>query len=148
MFTDLLRAELLVSAFYAEIEPRTGVLTYCRAGHPMPLLMQDGASEWLDTRGLLLGLNKDGEFEERSIRVKPGSRILFYTDGLVEAKNAAGEDFGTAGVERAAVAAMRLAPQDMAARVVDAVREHAAGSPLADDATAVALRFGPPGEGR
>jgi sigma-B regulation protein RsbU (phosphoserine phosphatase) len=148
MFTDLLRSELLVSAFYAEIEPRTGMLRYCRAGHPKPLLMQDGADEWLDTRGLLLGLNKDGEFEERSARISPGARILLYTDGLIEAKNAAGQDFGTEGVQRAAAAATELGAQEIAARVVDAAREHAAGSPLADDVTAVVLRLGPPGTGR
>jgi len=147
MFTDLLRSELLVSAFYAELDPQSGTLAYCRAGHPKPLLVQDDAPQWLDTRGLLLGLNRDGEFEERTVRLRPGDNIIFYTDGLMEAKNGDGQDFGTAGVERAAMGALDQTPQQMAACVLEAARRHAAGSPLADDMTAVVLRLAAHGEG-
>jgi serine phosphatase RsbU (regulator of sigma subunit) len=142
MFADLLRSELLVSAFYAEVDAAGGTLTYCRAGHPMPLLVQATGCQWLDTRGLLLGLRRDGEFEERSVRLAPGDEVVFYTDGLMESKDADGADFGTEGIRLAALAATDRDPAELAGCVVDAARRHAAGSPLADDMTAVVLRIG------
>ncbi len=148
MFTDLLRSELLVSAFYAELDPQDGTLTYCRAGHPKPLLVQADRRQWLDTPGLLLGLRRDGEFEELTVSLQPGDTLLAYTDGLMEARNPSDEEFGTGGVERVAMTTAELTPDEVSRRMVEAVRGFAGESPLTDDVTALVLRMGPPGGGR
>ncbi len=145
MFTDLLRSELLVSAFYAELDPQSGTLTYCRAGHPKPLLVQAGRRQWLDTRGLLLGLRRDGEFEELTVVLQGGDTLLAYTDGLMEARNASEEEFGTAGVERVAMTSAEQPADEVSRRLVDAAQGFAGESPLVDDVTALVLRMGPPG---
>lgn len=140
LFEDLLHSELLVSAFYAEIDIATGRTTYCRAGHPKPLLLRNGREEWLDTFGLLLGLRRDGEYEQRTVQLKAGDTIVFYTDGLMEAEDAKGREFGTEGLGRAARHALPSPPRQAANQIVDAARAHASG-PIADDMTAVVARL-------
>ncbi|MFW6188991.1 MAG: PP2C family protein-serine/threonine phosphatase [Planctomycetota bacterium] len=148
LFTDLLQSELMVSAFYAEIDVESGTATYCRAGHPKPLLIQNGEHRWLDTYGLLLGLNMDGDFEQRSVQLQDGACIVLYTDGLMEAEDAERSCFGTDGVRAAALEALSHRPRRMSRQVVEAARRHTADSVLADDMTAVVVRFGeePAGE--
>jgi sigma-B regulation protein RsbU (phosphoserine phosphatase) len=144
LFDDLVHAELFISAFYAEIELATGTVTFCRAGHPKPLLIQLGEKGWLDTEGLLLGLQEDGEFEERSVQLSRGDTIVLYTDGLLEAQSPAQQAFGTEGVRDAALSSLAAPPKQMAFNIVEAARRHCGDSPLVDDMTALVVRFGEP----
>ncbi len=146
LFDDLVRSELLISVFYAEIELSTGVMTFCRAGHPKPLLMQLGEKGWLDTEGLLLGLHEEGQFEERSVQLSRGDIIVLYTDGLLDAQDAEDRSFGLEGVRRAALAAMGSPPKQMALSIVEAARAHCGSRPLLDDVTSLVVRFGEPVE--
>jgi sigma-B regulation protein RsbU (phosphoserine phosphatase) len=140
LLSDLVHSELFISAFYAEAELATGTLTFCRAGHPKPLLLTDGQSNWLDTDGLLLGLQEDGMFEQRTLQLSPGDTIVFYTDGLLDAQGADGARFGSEGIERAARANPHAAAKELADAVVQAARRHCGDSPLVDDMTAMAVR--------
>jgi len=142
LFTDLVNAELFISAFYAEVELGTGKMTFCRAGHPKPLLMRPGQETWLDTEGALLGITEDGGFEERSITLNDGDVVLLYTDGLAEAMDSQTRSFGTNGVRNAALDNLKCPPQEMAEKVVDAARRHTGAAPLLDDMTALVARFG------
>ncbi|MCK4376370.1 MAG: serine/threonine-protein phosphatase, partial [Candidatus Brocadiae bacterium] len=146
LLDDLVRSELLISVFYAEIELSTGVMTFCRAGHPKPLLMQLGEKGWLDTEGLLLGLHEEGQFEERSVQLSRGDTIVLYTDGLLDAQDAEDRSFGLEGVRQAALAAMGSPPKQMALSIVEAARTHCGGRPLLDDVTSLVVRFGEPVE--
>jgi sigma-B regulation protein RsbU (phosphoserine phosphatase) len=142
LFEDLVRSELFISAFYAELELATGEVTFCRAGHPKPLLVQLGEKGWLDTEGLLLGLQEDGQFEERTARLSRGDTIVLYTDGLLDAQGADRRAFGTDGLRNAALDSLTAPPEQMALKILEAARAHCGGAPLLDDMTAVVVRFG------
>jgi serine phosphatase RsbU (regulator of sigma subunit) len=141
LLADLVNAELFVSAFYAEVELESGIMTFCRAGHPKPLLLRSDGEEWLDTEGSLLGIAEDGAFGERSIRLRPGDTVLLYTDGLLEALDSDNRSFGSEGVRRAAREHIACPPQQMAERVIEAARAHSGSAPLLDDMTALAARL-------
>ncbi len=140
---DLARSELFVSVFYAVHDPRRGVLSYANAGHNPPLLLRTGSDETqeLDAEGILLGVMDSSAFERREVRFSGGDLALLYTDGLTEARNGAGEEFG---VERLAtvLASVRGRPvAEIPAALVRAVDRYAAGA-APDDRTAVVLRAG------
>jgi phosphoserine phosphatase RsbU/P len=90
-----------ITFFYAEIDPQAKTLRYSNAGHNYPLLRRaDGSLEPLKTGGLPLGLFEDGVFAEGRTGFGPGDALLLYSDGVSEAINTAGEDFGEERLER------------------------------------------------
>ncbi|MGD2173961.1 MAG: SpoIIE family protein phosphatase [Candidatus Brocadiaceae bacterium] len=144
LFEDLVRSELFISAFYAEIEIATGQMTFCRAGHPKPLLVQGQQRDWLDTEGMLLGLDEDGSYEDRTVQLNQGAVVVLYTDGLMEAMGEEGEYFGVEGVAEATVESLSRPAGNLAVSIVEAARRHCDGSPLSDDMTALVARYGMP----
>ena len=67
------------------VDRTTGELTYCRAGHPPPLLVCDGEVGWLDARGgPVLGVDAQAERENTTVPFRVGDVLVMYTDGLVE----------------------------------------------------------------
>jgi serine phosphatase RsbU (regulator of sigma subunit) len=144
LFSDLVHSELFVSAFYAEVELSTGIATFCRAGHPKPLLVQLGTKAWLDTEGFLLGIREDGQFEQRTVQLSRGDTIVLYTDGLVEAQDATRVNFGADGVERAALKHVALPAREMAIGIVEAACEFCGESSIVDDMTALVMHYGEP----
>src|SRR5207302_10913473 len=92
-------SERFVTAFYGIYDPAKKELTYACAGHNPPRLKrcQDGTLAVLDgASGLPLGILAEQEYPEQVQRLQSGDQIIFYTDGITEAHNAAGEMFGTA----------------------------------------------------
>lgn len=85
-----------VTAFYGVLHRRTRELTYANAGHPYPLryVAATGEVQPLAARGFLLGIMPGEVYHEQSVRLEPGDRLCFYTDGLVEARDEIGEAFG------------------------------------------------------
>ena len=85
------------TAVLAEYEPATRRLVYVNAGHNPPILRHpNGAMEKLEVGGLPLGIQIDATYATAAIDLKPGDALIFYTDGVVEAFNEKGEEFGNA----------------------------------------------------
>jgi phosphoserine phosphatase RsbU/P len=84
-----------ITAFFAELEPAGGELRYTSAGHH-PALIRRATTEVEELRegGLPLGIEREEKFPACQTRLAPGDLLLIYTDGLVEAVNAPGEEFG------------------------------------------------------
>jgi sigma-B regulation protein RsbU (phosphoserine phosphatase) len=85
-----------VTAFYCILDPDTGTLVYCNAGHWPPYLINahDGESvQGLLRTGIPLGLFADGNFEQGIVQLEPGDVLVLYTDGITEAQNAQGAFF-------------------------------------------------------
>lgn len=83
------------TAFLAELEPDTGLLTYVNAGHNWPVLRHaSGAFERLETGGLPLGILASSPYQSGSTTIKPGDLLFIFTDGLVEAEDAEQQEFG------------------------------------------------------
>ena len=97
LYEDLTRAELFITMFYVKYNAERRLLTYANAGHNRPFLYRprDGFCTELDAEGLILGVKREVTFEEKSIQLQRGDLLLLYTDGIIEARNASGEFFGT-----------------------------------------------------
>jgi sigma-B regulation protein RsbU (phosphoserine phosphatase) len=89
--------------FYSELDVKKRTLTYCCAGHLPSLLIRGGKAVYLSTEGGMVGVVDEMEFPIESLDLEPGDVILMYTDGLVEAMNFKGEEYGRKRAEQAAV---------------------------------------------
>ena len=90
-----LQGRRFTTAFLAELEPATGVLTYVNAGHNWPVLQHtSGATERLETGGLPLGINPASSYQSGFATIKSGDLLLIFTDGLVEAEDDKANEYG------------------------------------------------------
>jgi len=84
-----------VTFFYALLDAPERQLTYCNAGHNAPVLVRaNGSVERLHCGGLVLGLAVEAPYEQGTVKLNPGDRLLLFTDGLTEANSIDGEEFG------------------------------------------------------
>ena len=83
------------SLFLAPLDPATGRLDYCSAGHPPALLLHaDGRIESLSEGGTLLGVLPDASFDEARVELGAGDTLLVYSDGILEARDPSDQEFG------------------------------------------------------
>ncbi len=85
---------MFVTCLYAVLDPATGDLRFANAGHNLPSLSVGDQVSELWATGMPLGLMEDMEYVEQETRLDPGSRLVLYSDGLVEAHNPQGQMFG------------------------------------------------------
>lgn len=132
-----LTEERFVTAFYGVLDRRTRVLRFASAGHPYPVLVDGdtGAVRPLTAQGFLLGIMPDEVYAEREVVMKPGDRVAFYTDGLVEARNEIGEMFGTDRLTGCLRAHGRDGPADVVRDILACQRGFCGTSPPIDDCT-------------
>jgi phosphoserine phosphatase RsbU/P len=128
-----------ISFLYCVLDAAAGVLTYTNAGHYLPILVRaDGSVERLGAGGPVLGVIEDAEYEQAQVNVASGDRIVLFTDGLTEARNAADEEFGEQRLIDAAVAHRACSAPAIQARLDEAVAAFT-GGPMQDDATLIVL---------
>jgi sigma-B regulation protein RsbU (phosphoserine phosphatase) len=90
-------ADQFVSVFYAVIEPASGKMVYCNAGHPSPYVVRGemgGAVTPLTRTGMILGVLEEETWLQGSLQLAPGDALVLYTDGLTEAQDVQGSFFG------------------------------------------------------
>ena len=142
---DVLMRRALESRFvtllYGVLAP-DGQLTYCNAGHNPPLLLGGDGVRRLDKGGTLLGLFDDATFEEECVRLRPGDTLTVFSDGISEALNGAGEEFGDVRILDCVSA---IPPWTDPRIVIDTlfsrVREFTVGEPQSDDMTTLVVRY-------
>jgi sigma-B regulation protein RsbU (phosphoserine phosphatase) len=131
----------LASLFLARLDPDTGRLEYCSAGHPPALLLRaSGELEFLSEGGLLLGVVAAAPYVRGSVELGPGDVLLTYSDGLLESVNDAEEEFGYARIETQLRRAQTGSADAVLFSVLGAVQDFAAARPLVDDMTLVIVR--------
>jgi sigma-B regulation protein RsbU (phosphoserine phosphatase) len=143
MFGDLVTAGLFITIFCARYSPSDGSLAYANAGHNPPLALRvGGVVDELDADGAAVGFLPDVEFEQLTTVLAPGEALLLYTDGVVEAPDRQGEQFGEERLVTLAARSegARTGPQDFVQQLVASVRDHTEGVPPHDDVTLVVLR--------
>jgi phosphoserine phosphatase RsbU/P len=134
------QARPFVTAFYADFELDSGRLTYANAGHDAPLLITaSGECRELDAPGVILGAFDDIALEQRELVLQPGDALVFYTDGVTEARDPQGQFFGE---ERLLAATTRDSgsAQQVLDSVAGAVSDFTAGAEQADDVTIVVVQ--------
>lgn len=143
---DYTGGDAFVTAVFAQLDITTGRLQWASAGHPSPVhVRRSSALPPVDVRTaapLGLGVWSESDFEIVETSLEPGDGVLLYTDGVVEARNAAGEEFGEPRLrdllERESSSGRE--PAEMLRRLVHSVLEHH-GTRLRDDASTLYLRW-------
>lgn len=134
--------QMFVTALYAVYEPETGEFTYASGGHDAPLLVRaDGSSELLPlTGGIALGIIPELEYGQNTVKLNPGETIVLYTDGITEAMNNEGEQFGVERMREVFANSVPKTSDEATRTIFDAVNEFADGAAQSDDITCLTLR--------
>jgi sigma-B regulation protein RsbU (phosphoserine phosphatase) len=133
--------EKYATAFLGVLEPATGLLRYTNAGHNPPLLLRaDGAVEELTATGAPLGLLPQASYRAGETTLGPGDLLVLYTDGLVEASDPEGEEYGLDRLKNACSQGCTEACTALAEILERDLEAFARGVPFADDRTIVLAR--------
>jgi sigma-B regulation protein RsbU (phosphoserine phosphatase) len=131
-----------VSAAYLWIDTEAGFARYSAAGHPPLILWRslDDALYRIESNGLLFGMDLDSEYPVRQIRLEAGDRLLLYTDGITEAENGVGEQFGDGRLEQVMRDNSSCAVAQFSERLLAEIRAWSAEpTTLQDDITLIAI---------
>ncbi len=133
---------LFVTCLYAVLDPVTGRLTLANAGHNLPFChgAQGVAEIW--ATGMPLGWMPDATYEGRELTLEPGDCLLFYSDGLTEALNPAGDLFGVPRLE-ALLAGIQAGSSDVIERLLAELADFVGPQGPDDDVTILALTRDP-----
>lgn len=131
----------LATLFLASLDPVTGGLDYCSAGHPASLLLHaDGQLETLSEGGTLLGAVPEASFDTGRVALRAGDVLLAYSDGVLEANNSADEEFGFERLETQLRLAHAGSADSVLFSVLGAVQDFAAPRSLVDDTSLVVVQ--------
>jgi serine phosphatase RsbU (regulator of sigma subunit) len=118
-----------------------GTLSYCNAGQEPPLVVHTDRIEWLEAGGPVLGLLGIATYEQATIPLQPGDLVVICSDGVTEARNAAGDEFGRDRMVAAMTGCHGGQPDTVLEQLLEAVRKFSAGAPQGDDITAMVVRY-------
>jgi sigma-B regulation protein RsbU (phosphoserine phosphatase) len=133
---------MFVTAVYAVADTRTGEVRIASAGHPPALVVHHPGREVQPIRvgGMPLGILEEATFHEEAIRLQPGEGIVLYTDGITEASDDGGEQFGPARLHALLGQTEASSAHQLIAAVDDAVRSFVGEMPVSDDVAYLVIR--------
>lgn len=133
---------MFVSMVYLSLKYSTGQVTYVNAGHNPPLLYhaKENRLDRLSRTGMVLGIEPDTDYSERTIQLDPGDFLLLYTDGLTDAINPQGQDFGMAHLEQVVLSNRHASADEMIRALQDALIAHTREVTPFDDVTLLMVR--------
>lgn len=126
---------MFVTMFYGVLDPATGRLTYCNAGHNPPYLLNYSGQRGLTRTGMALGVVADAALEQATVQIRPGEALIIYSDGVTDAQGTAGEIFGDERLLAAAQTCLGLSAQEMQERILLGIRSFVEGAQPFDDLT-------------
>jgi len=129
-----------VSIIYAVWDDAQRTLTVSNSGLPRPIFVHGGKNEVIEATGLPLGLFDEAEYDEFDFRMKAGDMFVFFSDGILDARNRKGELFGRGRVEKIVAECSVNSAAAVVEALFKAVAEHSAGVETFDDQTVVAIR--------
>ena len=133
-------AAQFVSIIYAVWDDERRSLLVANSGLPRPIYCHEGKIEFIDATGLPLGLFDEAEYDEFSFKAKPGDLFVFYSDGILDARNRHGHSFGQERVEAIVAGCAAKSAECVVNEIFKAVTEHAEGVDTFDDQTVVAIK--------
>ncbi|MFZ0707583.1 MAG: SpoIIE family protein phosphatase [Candidatus Korobacteraceae bacterium] len=133
-------AAQFASLVYAVLTP-DGRFTYCNAGHNSPILLTGARVVRLDTGGLVVGGLPEATYEEETLHLHDGDTVVMFTDGVTEARNREGEEFGDERLISCLEISRRESAQTMVRNALQAVHGFFGDTQPADDITVAVIRF-------
>jgi sigma-B regulation protein RsbU (phosphoserine phosphatase) len=141
-----IREDMFISMIYMVVDPASNTVTFARAGHTLPLLWRKatGTVESLHSGGLAVGIDKGDVFErvtkDKSFQMEPGDCLLLYTDGVNEALDAKGLEFGEERIHTNIATLAAQGQQALVDGIVADVDKFLGGKRSHDDITLIALQ--------
>ena len=135
------RNAMFVTIVYMVFDPDTGTLTYANGGHCDPMIVHvDGSCTALPgTGGIVLGLSGGLEYAQAASSLSPGETLVMYSDGVPDAKNPQGEEFGAERLMRLFASSPPGGAEEANSRILEAVAAFTGDEPQTDDVTCLAL---------
>jgi serine phosphatase RsbU (regulator of sigma subunit) len=134
---------LFITVFYAILDPTSGVMTYCNAGHNPPFVLpakQDGDHLALSRTGLPLGILENVSWEQGVIQLVAGDVLLAYTDGITEAQNEREEFYKDQRLLDVTRSNLSKPVKAIESEVFDDIDEFRGSSPQFDDMTLIVIK--------
>ncbi len=133
-----------VTAFYGTLDTENRTLSYANAGHNPPLLLDaKGNARFIERGGLPLGMFRDTRYHQYYLTFEPGDVLVLYTDGVTEANNTLGEEFGRDRLATAVRQAANLPARELITNVQHEVLNWTDGKGASDDITFFVIKAMP-----
>src|SRR5229473_376208 len=129
-----------VSIIYAVWDDEQRTLLVANSGLPRPVYLHDGKNNVIEATGLPLGLFDDASYDEFRFKMKPGDMFVFFSDGILDARNRKGDLFGRGRVEQIIAECAGRSADCVVDSLFKAVAEHSAGVETFDDQTVLAIK--------
>ena len=131
------------TAFLAELDPATGDMACVNAGHNAPILRRaSGAVERFDAGGIPMGILENASYQVESTRLGSGDYLVIFTDGVVEAINAKGDEYGEAELIQLVGRRATAAPSELLRGLLEELDAFVGNTPQHDDMTCLLLKRG------
>ncbi|MDD2709701.1 MAG: SpoIIE family protein phosphatase [Verrucomicrobiae bacterium] len=140
--------DMFISMIYGILDTQIKTFSFCRVGHEPLFLYHRSLDklEMLSPRGMALGIDGgpafDALIEEKQLAMRAGDVLIFFTDGITEARNKDGREFGRERLSAVVRGSAQLPSADMTAGILDEVNLFAGREPQSDDMTLLVLRIG------
>jgi sigma-B regulation protein RsbU (phosphoserine phosphatase) len=132
------------SCFYGILDTREHCLRFANAGHDRPIHVSgDGELMALDSGGIVLGVLEDVGYQEQTVAIAGGDMMVLYSDGIIDATDEMGGEFGLERLQRIIDTNRGAAPRKLIECILAGVNAHAGNAPQTDDMTLVVLRRQP-----
>ena len=129
------------TAFLAELDPATGDVVYVSAGHNAPILRRgSGAVERLEAGGIPMGILENAPYQVETTRLGEGDYLVVFTDGVVEAMNAKGDEYGEAELIRLVNSRAIATPGELLRDLLQELDTFVGNTPQHDDMTCLLLK--------
>ena len=125
---------------YGQLQP-SGKLKFCNAGQNPPLIYGKGGLRRLESGGMPVGMFESAPYSGDETELKPGDTLVVYSDGVTEAHNLAGEEFGEARLITVLERYTRGSAAIVLEQIINAVKEFALGAEQYDDVTALVVKY-------
>ncbi|MGH9200387.1 MAG: PP2C family protein-serine/threonine phosphatase, partial [Vicinamibacterales bacterium] len=128
---------------YGRLAP-TGELLFCNGGHNPPLIFGTDGLRRIEAGGMPVGLFEAAPYSLDKVHLQPGDTMIMYSDGVTEAQNVAGEEFGEARMAEVLKTHSTEPASVVLEQLIDAVKTFAKGADQYDDITALIVRYSGP----